>query len=193
MKLRFISTIILLAYIAILIKFMVFKDLPIIRIGAMRLNLGGTHEGAPNLIPFKTIFLYMRGQMGLFMALINLIGNIILPFPIGFLVAFDFPKLTWKKCLAIAIATGLLIETLQAVLHVGIFDVDDIILNALGVMLGYRGFRALLKVTRSMKTKNIIITVVIIVVAGVGAYFYAINVLKNHFSESNVHIPKHRQ
>jgi len=45
--------------------------------------------------------------------------------------------MTWQKSLILAIATGLAMETMEVVFRVGIFDVDDIILNALGVMMGY--------------------------------------------------------
>jgi glycopeptide antibiotics resistance protein len=45
--------------------------------------------------------------------------------------------MTWRKSLALAVAVGLAIEGMEVVFRVGIFDIDDVILNALGVMLGY--------------------------------------------------------
>jgi glycopeptide antibiotics resistance protein len=62
--------------------------------------------------------------------------------------------MTWKKTLALAIATGLAIEGMQEVLHVGIFDIDDVILNGLGVVIGYWAFTMLAKKVRSMKSKK---------------------------------------
>ncbi len=116
---------------------MVFKDLPLIRIGHMRFKFGGTHTGPPNLIPFKTIMPYLRGQMGWFIGTINLLGNVVLLVPIGFLMRIDFPKMRWPMALVIAFATGLAIEGMQEVFQVGIFDIDDVTLNALGVMVGF--------------------------------------------------------
>jgi glycopeptide antibiotics resistance protein len=140
MKKRLISIFILIAYSAILLKVMVFKDVQLFKIGSLKINFGGSHAGPPNFIPFKTILPYLLGEKGLLIACINLVGNIILLVPIGFLVPFIHQTLTWKKMLILAIAAGFTIEGLQALLRVGIFDIDDILLNGLGVMIGYWTF-----------------------------------------------------
>ena len=137
MKKRIILTVILIVYSAILIKVMVFKDLPLIRVGSMRFKFGGTHEGPANFLPFKTILPYLLGEKGWMIAVVNLAGNIVLLVPIGFLVPFVYRKMTWKRSLALAVAAGLAIEGMQALFRVGIFDIDDVILNGLGVMVGY--------------------------------------------------------
>jgi len=121
MKKRIILTVILIVYSAILIKVMVFKDLPLIRVGSMRFKFGGTHEGPANFLPFKTILPYLLGDKGLMIAVINLAGNIVLLVPIGFLVPFVYQNITWKKSLALAVAVGFAIEGMQALFHVGIF------------------------------------------------------------------------
>ena len=112
---------------------MVFKDVPLIRLGRLMINFGGTHEGQANLLPFKTILPYLLGEKGLMIAGINLIGNIVLLIPIGFLTPFVYRNMTWKKSLALAVSIGFAIEGMQALLHVGIFGIDDVILNGLGV------------------------------------------------------------
>src|SRR5687768_8020651 len=119
MNKRLIPAIILIAYSVILIKVIVFKDVPLIRIGSLRINFGGTQEGAANLIPFKTILPYLLGEKGLMIAGINLVGNIVILMPIGFLVPFVYRNMTWRKSFALAIAAGLAIEGTQAVLRVG--------------------------------------------------------------------------
>ena len=141
MKKRLIATVILIAYSVILIKVIVFKDVPIIRIGKLMFKFGGTQEGEANLVPFKTIFMYLLGKKGLLIGGLNLLGNIIILVPIGFLAPFIYRNMTWKKSLALAIASGFAIEGMQAVLRVGIFDIDDVILNGLGVMVGYWIFK----------------------------------------------------
>ena len=174
MKKRLISTCILIAYSATLIKVMVFKDLPLIRIGSLIINFGGTQEGPANLVPFKTILPYLLGEKGFMIACINLFGNIILLVPIGFLVPSIYRNMIWKKTLAVAIATGFAIEGMQVLFRVGIFDVDDITLNALGVMVGYWAFTILAKKAPSVKSENrMITTVMVMLVAGMAA-FYAV-------------------
>ena len=154
MKKRLLSAFFLIAYSAILIKVMVFKDMPLIRIGPLRFNFGGTQEGPANLIPFKTILPYLLGEKGFMIAAINLVGNIVLLVPIGLIVPLVFRNITWKKSLAVALAAGFAIEGMQALLHVGIFDIDDVLLNALGVMVGYWAFKILLKMQRSRKSAS---------------------------------------
>jgi glycopeptide antibiotics resistance protein len=170
MKSRLITASVLIAYSAILINVLVFKNVPVIRIGSMMLNFGGSQEGPANLVPFKTILPYLLGEKGWLIACLNLLGNIVVLVPIGFLVPFVYRHMTWKKSIALAVATGLVIEGMQALLRVGIFDIDDVILNGLGVIAGYRTFTIFIKMSRRVKTIAII-TIAVIVVAGSAAVY----------------------
>lgn len=168
----------LIAYSAILIKVMVFKDLPTIRVGQLMLNFTGTDAGhAPNFVPLKTIAPYLLGFKGWIIAGVNLVGNIALLVPIGLLVPFVSRNMGWKKALALGALAGLSIEVMQTVLRVGIFDIDDVLLNALGVMIGYGVSVTLIRWMRSRNYKKILITASITVaLAGVlyGAVIYPI-------------------
>jgi glycopeptide antibiotics resistance protein len=155
MKKPLISTLILIAYCAILIKVMVFKDIPTIRVAGLMLNFAGTNAGhGPNFVPFKTIVPYLLGDKGWIIASINLVGNIALLVPLGFLAPLGLRNLTWKASLALGAAAGLCIEVMQTVLRVGIFDIDDVILNALGVMMGYWAFAIVAQWIRSKNYKT---------------------------------------
>src|SRR5690349_6859701 len=101
MKKQFLFLGIFIIYSILLIKVLVFKDLPLIRIGHLMLNFGGTAEGYANFIPFKTISSYLFGEKGLIIGGINLIGNIALLVPVGFLIPVVFRNVTWKKILVI--------------------------------------------------------------------------------------------
>jgi glycopeptide antibiotics resistance protein len=169
---RSIAAIALIAYYAMLIKVMVLKELPTIHIGQLIFNLGGTNGGQPpNFIPFTTIVPYLFGEQGLVIAGVNLLGNVALLVPIGLLIPFILKDITWKKSLAVAVAAGLFIEVLQAILNVGIFDVDDVILNALGVFTGYWTFKVFAKWIGAKKYKNIVFTLVAIIAVCVGSLY----------------------
>ena len=127
----------LTAYSAILIKFVVFKSIPLIRIGHLRFKFAGSRTGPANLVPFKTILPQLAGQGNHFISMVNLIGNIVPFMPIGFLSPLVFRSISWKKALLLGVAAGLSFEVMEIVFHVGIFDVDDVMLNAFGVILGY--------------------------------------------------------
>ena len=177
MKTRFLPITILIIYIAILIKVMVFKAIPLIHVGQLMLNFGGTNAGsASNFVPFKTIVPYLFGAKGLLIGGINLAGNIILLVPLGFLVMLGARNtswnLIWKKMLGIAVASGLIIEVMQVLLRVGIFDIDDVILNAVGFMIGYGSFVLLRKWLRTKQYMQIVIAAVFILAAVAGAFYF---------------------
>jgi glycopeptide antibiotics resistance protein len=135
MQKRLLS-LILVAYSALLIKVVVFKDLEV-RTRFMIFKLGPARPGPANFVPFKTILPQLRGEPHRFVALMNLLGNTAPFVPIGFLVPLIYPKMTWRKSLALAVAVGFAMEGMEGLFRVGIVDVDDVILNAFGVMIGY--------------------------------------------------------
>jgi glycopeptide antibiotics resistance protein len=140
MKKRYVHMTLMAAYLFILFKVMVLKDIPEFRIGRTRWRLGGTEEGPPNLMPFSSIRNYLIGRFGLLKAVINLVGNVVLLVPVGYLAAAIQPRMTWKGSMATGLAVSFTIEAIQGVFRLGIFDVDDIILNTLGVMVGHAVF-----------------------------------------------------
>ncbi|MFM7839826.1 MAG: VanZ family protein [Chitinophagaceae bacterium] len=178
MKSRILFLGILIAYSALLIKIMVLKDVPLIRVGMLRLNFGGTLEGTPNFIPFKTIGPYLLGDKGWIIAGINLVGNIILLVPVGFLLPFVYRKFNWKIILPLAAATGLIIEGAQVLLHVGIFDIDDVLLNGVGVLVGFWTYFAFQKLRRSRLARPVAIAGFLLVLSS--GIFIAYSFITDH-------------
>lgn len=88
---------------------------------------------------------YLLGEKGWLIGGINLIGNIVLLISVGLLIPLVYRKMTWTTALVLAVASGLAIEGMQVLFHVGIFDIDDVILNGLGVLIGYWMFIVLAK------------------------------------------------
>lgn len=90
-----------------------------------------------NLIPFKSI----KGQIEhipQWWALKNLLGNTLPFIPFGFLLPIAYRKFnSLIRILAIGISALLLIEFFQLFTMIGSFDIDDIILNLLGIIGGY--------------------------------------------------------
>lgn len=157
-------------YALVLIKVMVLKDVPLIRVGYLILNFGGTREGSPNFIPFKTIWPYLTGFKGWLIAGINLIGNIILLVPFGFLLPFVIRNINWKQSIIWAIGSGTIIEVMQVVMHVGIFDIDDIILNAFGSMIGFWFFLLFVMLMQSPIYRKFTIGFLIIIFGSAALY-----------------------
>lgn len=99
-----------------------------------------------NLIPFKTVYEYItriqNETINLSTALKNLFGNLAAFFPAGIFLPCIFKKLRrfWKTVLTV-FCIVLAAEILQLLLCLGSFDIDDLILNLAGAMLGYGFFR----------------------------------------------------
>ncbi len=96
-----------------------------------------------NFVWLKTIRLYTRhwSRLGIY-SFGNLVGNVLAFVPLGFMLPLLSEKL--KKCL-FCLGTGLFvvlaIELFQLWTAFGCFDVDDILLNGIGVWLGWVVFR----------------------------------------------------
>lgn len=98
------------------------------------------HDFRYNLELFKEIkrFILYRQQLGFESFTVNILGNILAFAPFGFLI----PLLNQKYrhffiILFLSLLFSVAVETVQLLLQVGIFDVDDIMLNTLGGVTGY--------------------------------------------------------
>lgn len=106
------------------------------------LGLRYAGEGAINynLIPFRSIETQLR-HITEWWAFKNILGNIIPFMPFGFLLPMVYSKIdSFSRCFAAGILFVLFVELFQFLTKIGSFDVDDIILNLLGILLGYFAF-----------------------------------------------------
>ena len=91
-----------------------------------------------NFIPLKTLFINIQSLSG-WHDFSNLVGNIAAFVPFGmFLVLLSKNKgMSFIGVLARSLSLSLCLECLQVIFSLGIFDVDDLILNTSGGLLGY--------------------------------------------------------
>ncbi|MGN1399487.1 MAG: VanZ family protein [Erysipelotrichaceae bacterium] len=72
------------------------------------------------------------------LAIINLFGNILIFVPFGFFISILFKRFkNYFNLLLFSFGFVLICEYTQYYFKIGTFDVDDIILNLLGVTIGY--------------------------------------------------------
>ena len=92
-----------------------------------------------NLELFKEItrFITYREQLGMFVVAANLLGNILIFVPYGFFVSMAGRRRGFFKTFFFSMFLSLAVETVQLITRVGSFDVDDILLNTVGGVLGY--------------------------------------------------------
>jgi len=91
-----------------------------------------------NLTPFHTIRLFSSARVSSEYRNQNIGGNIIGFIPLGVLlpVVFSFLRVGWRLALFV-FGLSLLFEITQLTTGVGVFDVDDLLLNTAGGMIGY--------------------------------------------------------
>jgi glycopeptide antibiotics resistance protein len=90
-----------------------------------------------NLQPFKTIRFYLTEQADFLIAFYNLGANIGLFIPFGVYYCYVTKNATISKLIFLSIGVIGIIEGLQFITRRGSLDIDDLILNVLGVTIGY--------------------------------------------------------
>ncbi|MFA1714996.1 VanZ family protein [Peribacillus frigoritolerans] len=91
-----------------------------------------------NLIPFSTILSYLSNEMNGLVSFYNLSANVGLFMPFGlYLLSREGQELSTKRKFIYPLLSISGIEICQFVFRRGSLDVDDLILNMIGVYLGY--------------------------------------------------------
>lgn len=100
----------------------------------------GRFQYKDNLIriqPVLSTVQFILNTIGWKDIVIIVLGNIIMFIPFGFL-GWIFPQLKdLKRLLYVFVSSIVIVEALQYFTRMGIFEVDDIILNTFGVFLGW--------------------------------------------------------
>ncbi|TFJ92373.1 VanZ family protein [Lentibacillus salicampi] len=114
--------------------------------------LGQLQSG--NFILFKTISNYFLTPS--IHHIINLVGNIVIFIPFGFFISLlsKAKEISFIGVSAQSLCLSLCLECLQVVFSIGSFDVDDLVLNTFGGLLGYGVFKLIyfpLKATFTIK------------------------------------------
>ncbi len=142
---KLIFFLVFLLYLVVLVQKVLLKDGMAFAIAEVNNELSFKQRLASiNFIPFNTILIYLGGQESFRIAAENLLGNIIAFAPMGFLL-----PLIIKKCrkalniFIVSISASLVIEILQFVFDLGSTDVDDVILNVAGALLGFCAYKVI--------------------------------------------------
>ncbi len=130
-----------------------------------------------NFIPFKEI---LRYEIGSKYFMWNIVGNIAIFIPFGFFISLYLNSQKWNKPLLITFISSLTIELVQ--LYIGrSFDVDDIILNCAGGIVGFLVYIALSAIKRHLPrflqrdiVYNILTALLIIIIIGYAIKWWGI-------------------
>lgn len=128
-----------------------------------------------NIIPFVTIVEYFQFVLSgnRITGILNIAGNLIIFLPLGYMTAVLFPKMRkLTRIFVLASAFSLVIEIFQYVFMCGRADIDDVLLNTLGGVIGYWAF---VIVSRLLKPEKYVILTSALMVAVLCIGFTAFN------------------
>ena len=131
-RIRICGAFLFFCYLLALTYFLFFSE------GFGRASAG--REYAYNLHPFREIrrFWVYREKLGLFAVICNLAGNVAGFIPFGMILPVIWRKTdSFFRIMLLVFEFSLCVEIIQLVWKVGSFDVDDLILNTLGSVIGY--------------------------------------------------------
>ena len=129
-RIRTLGKLLFVVYILFLLYFLIFSDW---------YGRSGVMENYHyNLTPFYEIkrFWNYREKLGIW-SIVNLIGNILVFVPFGFFKSVASKKRNFFGTALDGAFLSLAVEAFQLLSKVGRFDVDDLILNTSGAILGY--------------------------------------------------------
>lgn len=147
-KLRAVCSVLFVLYIICIVYFLFFSDM---------FGRGGYDERRYNLHPLQEIqrFITYGDQMSPMSVFLNLYGNIIAFIPFGMLLRWARNKnTTFVQALLYSLGFTLVIETVQYITKLGVFDIDDIIMNTLGGVIGYCIYYVTAKLIRRYHAKK---------------------------------------
>lgn len=112
--------------------------------------------GIINIVPIKeTIVTFMHSEAGAMNSMRNVIGNIIAFVPLGFFISLLFEKFNnYKKVLKVGFLSSLAIEITQLFVGYNVCDIDDIIYNTLGALVGFICFKTFEMITSKINLKE---------------------------------------
>ncbi len=129
MKKKVFVFIIVLVYIAIIIKALVFKS-----------GRAAGLSRAINIEPFYTIKNYTlafnNGNISFKEYFYNIIGNVLVFIPFGLIIPYLMLGMKRFNTFVLGVVFILSIEAYQLEKNIGVFDIDDIMLNIVGVLIG---------------------------------------------------------
>lgn len=146
-QLRVLGKVLFIVYILFLLYFLIFSDWY-----GRDVVMENYHY---NLKPFQEIkrFWEYREQLGIWSA-VNLFGNIFIFIPLGFFEPMASKRRSFLGTIVDGFLLSLVVEVFQLISKVGRFDVDDLILNTLGVVIGYIIFLICNAIRRNYGTKR---------------------------------------
>ncbi|MEF9991751.1 MAG: VanZ family protein [Romboutsia sp.] len=155
---REIILLIFFLYFLILLNLTVFKSGSIEFVNPLNTSIYKQYgiKGVVNFIPFKeTINTLINEMVPIANPIRNIVGNMLVFMPLGFLIPLLFDNFNnFKKILALGVLSSLLIEITQLFINGNACDIDDIIYNTIGAVVGWIFFKIFVKLVHKINLEE---------------------------------------
>lgn len=188
--LRVICYAIFIIYLLFLMKIVLFKYTGLVDVvkGIATGSLNGFRS--INLIPLSSIIEFAKIILeGNFTrGFNNIIGNIFVFAPLGY-----FLPLLFNKCkrintvILVGFIISFLFETCQYLLYLGSADIDDIILNLIGLVIGFAFYQIIIRLVKEKESIKYTVTIIFSIIGFVVAGYLAIDYFGIMFGIQNEH------
>ncbi|MBM7567230.1 VanZ family protein [Paenibacillus sacheonensis] len=174
----FFLYVVFLCYILLLIKILFLSRVSF----AELFDRHRTAVRSVNLIPFCSISEFLSGSSRNLkdFAFANVVGNILIFFPLGVYSSVLSNHTRVRSHLLRIIAASVVVEIIQGLLAIGTADIDDVILNSLGGWIGIAVYKLLLLLLRNKKNVHTAV-VLLSVIVGLPVIFYYLFMIKMRF------------
>ncbi|WP_438493388.1 VanZ family protein [Paenibacillus sp. IHBB 3054] len=143
--LQVIVYLLFIVYALFTVQVILFKTIPITSIFK-----ADTALRSVNLFPFHTIYGFFADEsIGSDRMVTNVLGNIGIFIPLGLAAAYIGKSRTWGFKVAFVFSVSMAFEIIQYIFALGSSDIDDILLNCAGGVIGIALYKALMKSTPS--------------------------------------------
>lgn len=133
-RIQYISWIVFAVYLILMVYFLFYSE-------QMGRKPGNAYRY--NLQPFAEIKRYLKysHRIGSFHVLLNLWGNVLCFVPFGFVIPIlSASTRKFYKITILSFMASTIVEVIQLLSKRGSFDIDDILMNTLGGVIGYLFF-----------------------------------------------------
>ena len=129
--LHFVTIGLFVTYLAVRVRIVLFNQAPLYNL----LSVAGSSVRTISFIPFKSLYDMAISGTSIIRIIENILGNIAIFIPFGLLLPI-IKKGRSKKVILYGMAASMLLEIIQYVFALGSSDIDDLLFNTSGVMIG---------------------------------------------------------
>ncbi|MGM0867535.1 MAG: VanZ family protein [Bacillota bacterium] len=127
-------------YVLFILYFFILLIVSLWGINKFTQRPSGYNGVSHNVIPFDTIqtYLFNFHSYNFDTWFYNTFGVVLLFVPLGFLLPVVLKNVqSLRRVISVSVCVSIFIEATQYITNLGVFDIDDIILNTIGTVLGF--------------------------------------------------------